>query len=277
MSFDYLIVILSYNHPELTKKTVDSVLALGFPPSKTILVHNGSDPKNVNILKNAFSEIDHISMPENKGYTGGANFGLNHGFSKNDAILFLTNDTEVLQLPETFPDKLDVFSVLISKRNSSTVDSVYGEVNLRTGSLIHVRELADSKPKDYIKMYIPGTAFGITKKAFQLLNGFDETYHTYWDDVDLSVRAHRLQLRLGYQSGFHVKHKIGKTCHKHRFYTLYLFQRNKKRFLKRYSVSKLSFVFYYFEMLRLGITILRRPKRKDQIHFWWKALCDQSI
>lgn len=277
MSPDYFIVILSYNHPELTKKTVISVLSLGFPPSQIILIHNGSELKNANHLKTAFSEIEHVSVPENKGYTVGANFGLNHGFLKNDCILFLTNDTEVLQLPETFPKDLDLFSVLISKRNSTSIDSLYGEVNLRTGALKHVRELAYAKQKDHIKMYIPGTAFGITKKAFQALNGFDETYHTYWDDVDLSLRAQRLQLCLGYQPGFHIKHKIGKTCHKHRFYTLYLFQRNKQRFLKRFSVSKWSFVFYYLEMLRLGFTILRRPKRKDQIHFWWKALRDQDI
>ena len=277
MTFDYLIVILSYNHPELTKKTVDSVLSFGFPPAQTLLIHNGSDPKNVNYLKTTFSEIEHVSVSENKGYTGGANFGLNHGFSKNNSILFLTNDTEVLRLPETFPNDTDLFSILISKRNSATIDSLFGEVNLRTGALKHVRQLSSVKQKDHIKMYIPGTAFGITKKAFHILNGFDETYHTYWDDVDLSLRAQQMHLRLGYQSGFQVKHKIGKTCHKHRFYTLYLFQRNKQRFLKRFSVSKLSFVFYYLEMLRLGFVILRRPKRKDQIHFWWKALRDQSI
>ena len=274
---DYLIVILSYNHPDLTAKTVKSVIQTGFPMSQIILVHNGSEQKNINVLKADFLEIEHIITDTNKGYTAGANFGLKYGFLKMPNILFLTNDTEALHLPNNFPENFDLFSILISKRNSEFIDSIYGQVNLHTGSLTHVRALTDLKKEKHIKIYIPGTAFGITKNAFNTLNGFDESYHTYWDDVDLSLRAHQQNLRLGYAPIFHVKHKIGKTCHKHRFYTLYLFQRNKLRFLKRFSESKISYVVYYLEMFRLGFKIMLKPNRKTQINFWWKALRDQSI
>ena len=62
---NYLIVILSYNHPDLTAKTVNSVINNGFPKSQIILIHNGSEQKNVTFLKAAFTEIEHIFTETN--------------------------------------------------------------------------------------------------------------------------------------------------------------------------------------------------------------------
>ncbi len=275
--YNYQIVILSYNHPDLTAKTVQSVIDLHFPQDQICLVHNGSEAKNVQSLQTHYPLIEHLIIKENKGYTAGANFGLRQAFLKDQHVLFLTNDTEALCLPDLFPEKMDLFSILIFKRNSQVVDSISGLVNLRTGALSHVRGVADLKSNKYLKSYIPGTAFGITDQAFKVLNGFDESYHTYWDDVDLSLRAHQSNLTVGYDLRFQVKHKIGKTCHKHRFYTLYLFQRNKKRFLNLYSESRLSYLFHYLGMLRLFFKILTQTPRKKNLHLWWKALLDQNI
>ncbi len=275
---DYQIVILSYNHPELTAQTIGSVLNLGFPAQHVVLVHNGSEQKHSQVLNEKFKDIKHIFLEANQGFTGGANFGLSEAFKTCDKALFLTNDTEALALPTQFPNAYDLFSVLISKRNSAHVDSVIGEVNLRTGTLTHIRNVNDLINSRHHKTYVPGSAFGITKTAFETLGGFDETFHTYWEDVDLSLRAHEKNMHIGHHLEFHVKHKIGKTCHKHRFYTLYLFQRNKKRFLARYSKSYFTFrLYYYAGMCRLAWRILKQPQKKTNFNFWWKALCDQNI
>ena len=245
---NYSIAILSFNHPELTAATVNSVLSKGFPSAKIYLVHNGSEIKHQNSLVSQFSKIRHIFLKENKGYSGGANAALSEVFKTEERLLFLTNDTEVLQLNPVFPDHLDLFSVSILKRNSNYLDSIIGSVNLKTGQLTHIKseaELASLPP--LLRTYVPGTAFGITKKTYVTIGGFDETLHTYWEDVDLSLRAHasKGEIRIGFYHAFQVKHKMGKTCHKHRFYTLYLFQRNKKRILKKYGSSRVVFNFYF--------------------------------
>ncbi len=273
--YTYNIVILSYNHPELTARTIRSVLSLGFPARQVTLVHNGSEEKHSQAVSTEFPNIIHIFLQSNRGFTGGANFGLATAFKTCENVLFLTNDTEAMKLPLEFPTTLDFFSILILKRNSAHVDSVIGQINLRTGSLTHIRDLSDLQNLKHLRIYVPGTAFGITKCAFDALGGFDETFHTYWEDVDLSLRAHQKNLLIGSYLEFHVKHKIGKTCHKHRFYTLYLFQRNKKRLLSHYSEFYVTFrLHYYWGMFRLAWRILRGPQKKSNLNFWWKALCD---
>lgn len=273
---NYSIAILSYNHPELTAATVKSVLQLGFNPAQVNLVHNGSELKHQSILFSQFPEIKHLLLPENKGYSGGANFALDEIFKTAENILFLTNDTEALSLETYFPDHLDFFSIPILKRNSKNLDSLMGTVNLRTGKLAHIKSSEDliNLPA-HCKSYIPGTAFGINKKTYVTIGKFDESLHTYWEDVDFSLRAHDSNLRVGSFDRFQVKHKIGKTCHKHRFYTLYLFQRNRKRILKKFGTSSLVFHFYFLsDMTRLFFKILYSKNFLIDFKFWWKAICD---
>lgn len=275
MPFDYHIVILSYNHPQLTSQTVKSVMGFGFPESQIHLVHNGSLLQHQETVMNEFPTLHHILMPTNKGYSGGANFGLHEVFKQTDSILFLTNDTEVIQLPSSFNNEYDFFSIAIFKRNTQNLDSLIGKIHLKTGHLTHVKSKADLDLESSCLAYIPGTAFGITRKSFLETNGFDESLHTYWEDVELSLRFQKQGFKIGYDDRFQVKHKVGKTCHKDRFYTLFLFQRNRKRILKKYSSAYfIFFVYYFFDMLRILKSILNKPNQKENLTFWWKALYD---
>ena len=278
MSASYGIVILSYNHPELTGHTIDSVLKINHNLNSNIyLVHNGSEPKHIQHLQNKYPQLEHLILPKNVGYSGGANFGLREAFKKENEILFLTNDTEVIRLANSFPENLDFFSIAILKRNTPQLDSLIGTVDLKRGQLRHLRSTDELSEKySHIKTYIPGTAFGLKKQAFETLQGFDESLHTYWEDVDISLRAHlTTNLRLGFSELFQVKHKIGKTCHKHRFYTLYLFQRNRKRILKKYGQSRFQFLFRYSkDMSSLFFKILFSKERRINLQLWWKAIYD---
>lgn len=277
MLTNYSIALLSYNHPELTGKAIDSILSYGFDSNKFFLIHNGSESQHVLFLNNKYPNLQHIVLPENKGYSGGANAGLNQIFKVEKNILFLTNDIEIIGLSETFPENLDFFSISIFKRNTAQIDSLIGAINLRTGKLTHIKSKhALILQQNFIKTYIPGTAFGITRNAFMILGGFDESLHTYWEDVDLSLRAHAAKnLRIGFSDNFKVKHKIGKTCHKHRFYTLYLYQRNRKRILKKYgSVKILFYLNYGIDMAHLLIKIMKSNHKKGHFLLWWKALND---
>lgn len=276
MNLNYEIVILSYNHPQLTTQTIQSVLNLSINADKIHLVHNGSLPQHTEALKIAFPQINHLVMQQNKGFSGGANYGLKEIFKCTERILFLTNDIEAIELPQNFPEHLDLFSIYILKRNTTHVDSVIGAIDLKKGHLSHIKDLSHLKPKQ--TTYIPGTAFGITKAAFARLDGFDETLHTYWEDVELSLRAHKLGLKLGSCDWFKIKHKIGKTCHKDRFYTLFLFQRNRKRILKKYGTGLFRFYcLYAYDMVKIVSRILRGENKKANFRLWWKAVYDSDI
>lgn len=274
ISYAYGLVVLSYNHPELTSKTLSSALRLNYPASQIILVHNGSESENSDILKSRFPEVEHLILPHNLGFSGGANRGLEKAFTKFVQVLFLTNDIELIRLPSLIPNQYDMGSPTIWKRNSEKIDSVGGELNIQTGTLRHLKEVAQFISSRN-PIYAPGTAFTITKACFEKLQGFDESFHTYWEDVDLGIRAQKLGFSIGPVSEIELRHKVGKTCHKDRFYTLYLFQRNRRLLMKKHGWLHLRFRLNYgIDMSRLFFRILFKPQPKNSMRLWWKALND---
>lgn len=234
----FAVVVLTYNHPEITSKCLASV-ALQSAMAEVFVVHNGSEEKNSKLIQKNYPQLTHLFLSENRGYTGGANFGLREAFKKYEQVLFLTNDTELIQLPQNIPPYFS--SVTIQKRNTHLIDSILGFVDLKKGHLKHLKEESDLTQLPTQNFYIPGTAFWMDQQTFEKLNGFDETFHTYWDDVDLSYRATLQNITLNYSKDTVVKHKIGKTCHKNAFYTYYLFQRNRKKFILKHNLQSFSF------------------------------------
>lgn len=259
---DYAIVLLSYNHENLTSQCLKSIINCNFPAQKIFLVHNGSDLKKVNFLSQEFPHIQHLITTKNVGYSGGANYGLREAFKNFSKVLFLTNDTEVIELPSFFPKEKLFFSIPIYLRNSQRLHSLHGELNPKRGKLNHVTDdisIQNTVTDKSNIPYIPGTAFGIHQDVFVATSGFNEKFHTYWEDVDLSYRSLKLGFKLDHDASFVVKHKVGKTCHKDRFYTLYLYQRNRRWFMERHKLTSFKFyVTYYLDLLKLFFRTIKK-------------------
>lgn len=247
----YGVVILSFNHPEITAQCVRSVLK--FETVRQIfLVHNGSLEKHIQYLQQQFPDIEHLIIPQNKGFTGGANFGIAQALKKFQQVLFLTNDTILLQLPTEIDT--DLCSVQVYKRKSERIDSVMGELNTMTGRLSHLKNWPPFEANQMNrKYYVPGSAFWISQKAFNLTNGFDESLHSYWEDVDLSLRAQKLGLKLSYSNETCISHKIGKTTGGQDYYSYYLYQRNRKKVMQKHELTQVRFwIAFAVDVLRLS-------------------------
>lgn len=268
MNQNLTFVILSFNHPELTARCVRQTLQ-HVPAEQLLLFHNGSQEKFVNELQKQFPHIQHTLTKNNKGFSGGANQALSLAFEKSPWVFFLTNDTELLKWTEKVDLEPGFYAPLIWDRKQKNWDSCGGAFDPWQARLRHLRG-----PQDHLKnrehFYIPGTAFLLHKSIFEKLEGFDESYGTFWEDVDFSLRAQDLSLKMGKTDGFQVLHRGGKTCHKSSHYTLYLYQRNRWKltlsFLKRHRRWLLAcgLIFIYFsDFLRLSLRLLKQRRWKD--------------
>jgi len=242
--------ILSYNKPQLTRECLDTTLKF-VPPEHITLAHNGSKPEVIENLQTLYPKVIHHITPVNRGYTGGSNDLLTECFKKSEWTLFITNDCLLQNQPQT-PQKPGLYAPTILRRQSPNIDSIGGLFQPVTGKLQHLRcpqkaETASAE-RQTLKhrllpvrpyFYVPGTAFYIHKSVFTHLGGFDESLHTYWEDVDFSARAYKARLHLGLMPDTVFRHKIGKTCHKDPFYTKTLFQRNRRIVSKRHSILHL--------------------------------------
>lgn len=263
-------LVLSYNHPELTTRCIESILRVSgnsdnqLRPDGLILVHNGSEKKHRDTLKIRFPNIQHLEIEENKGYAAGVNQGLRFAFKEFDRVLFFTNDTELVELPKDLPKERGLFAPLIYFRKLDRIDSLGGFFYPNLAKLVHVKNEKDfsayfSNTTSKVSLrrkipYVPGSAFLIDRDLFLRLKGMDESLHTYWEDVDFSVRCFLSGENVGIVKDWKLLHRVGKTCHQKPFYTTYLYQRNRRIVSFRYAnffYKPLLFALWFFPFIRL--------------------------
>jgi GT2 family glycosyltransferase len=186
-----------------------------------------------------------LVIEQNKGFSGGANFALSAAFDMfgTNWVYFVTNDCELKTEPHE-PQKPGLYAPLIHRRETQKIDSIGGVFNPFSGRLRHIYQIQEafrflrinSTPSTFREyFYVPGTAFYIDQNTFKQLGGFDESLHTYWEDVDLSVRAHKMGIHVAIAPDTLLTHKVGKTCHKDPFYTNTLFHRNRSIVSRRHT------------------------------------------
>lgn len=160
-----------------------------------------------------------------------------------EEVLFLTNDTELISMDLNPVHGFQ--SITLFKRKTTKIDSVMGLINLKSGLLKHLKTWPIDLNKNQAP-YVPGTAFWIDRLTWQEFGPLDETFHTYWEDVDLGYRIFKKNKELKHNEATSARHKIGKTCHKDRFYTYELFQRNRGRFMTKHQLTHIYFYLSYF-------------------------------
>jgi GT2 family glycosyltransferase len=270
-------VVLSYNKPEITKRCLASCLNF-FAEASIFLIHNGTLQKHESSLRHEFTNINHLKIPQNLGYSGGAQFGIQSIFVEHNfqMCFFITNDCELLSFPQLNPETMAMtfFAGGCLLRKDLAVECTFGAVNLANGRLRHLKILQETiRPEE---KYIPGHFFLIARETWFKLGGFDTTLHTYWEDVDLSLRAIAQQISLTHLPDLRVQHSGGKTTRGNPFYSLFLFQRNRKRITKRHTDNQFLFlIYFYFDLLKLVLKHLRR-KQIENLKLFWKILCDEN-
>jgi GT2 family glycosyltransferase len=280
-----MIVILSFNHPELTTRTLQSAQSF-VSDQDLLLVHNGSRQSFIDQLQKTFPTVQHLILETNRGYSGGVNAGLRVALRKSPWALLLTNDCQLLKYHHPSSDDLPALKApQIFARKRDRIDSLGGAFEPLRGKLSHLKkpeELGSLQTQSFKHRrlpYIPGSAFWIHRDVFAATGDFDEGLGTYWEDVDFSVRAWRKGVPLIVDLQTQVLHSIGKTCHKNPHYTTYLYQRNRrlisKKYLRELQLSspiqarlRWQLTFDYSRLL----TRFLRQRDWNKISLLWKSL-----
>jgi hypothetical protein len=237
-----VIAVLYYNKIRLTRDCIQSILDAGYDPGLVYCFDNGSQPGVFGQLTQEFPLCCHSRIDENLGYSGGFNRALEWVFSSGaSSALFCTNDTLVkpgaaeacaLAAGQTGAGMAAPLVSFISR--PGVVDSLGAYFDAETGLLYHYRQCDLPTLLDPQKDYIPGTAVWINKDTFNRLGGTDESFHMYWEDVDMCFRAHRQGIPLARCPNALIQHGGSQTTRKKPIYTAFYFQRNRIRFCKRY-------------------------------------------
>lgn len=235
------IVVLHYNKFRLTRNCIESILEAGYPAKMVYCFDNGSKADVFKELAEVFPLCHHLRYERNFGYSGGFNRALDWVFSSGvSSVLFCTNDTIVYKGAMEACMKTArktgtglVAPCVIYMSSGDVIDSIGGWFDIRSCSLNHYHYRGLPDILDPERDYIPGTALWIHRDFFFELGGTDESFHMYWEDVDMCFRAHQKKLSLARCYEARIGHGVGQTCRKKPLYTTFYFQRNRIRFCRR--------------------------------------------
>ncbi len=218
MVADIDIVIVNWNAGDMLRDCVQSVLDAGADRvSRIIIVDNGSTDQSLRLLP-ADRRILVIEAGENLGFGRACNRGA--ALSDSRFILFLNPDTRVFAttLADTckFMDSPensrvgvcgvrlieDSGSVQLHTTNFPTCLNIFTVSRFRT----NFDHLSDRQVSHVI-----GAFYFIRREVFNSLNGFDEGFFVYFEDLDLSYRVRQKGWGIFYLASVAAYHRGGGT------------------------------------------------------------------
>ena len=225
------VVILNYNVRYFLELCLQSVQqALQQIEAEIIVVDNGSSDNSCEMIKQSFPEVVLIENKENFGFSKGNNIGVSR--ANGEYVCILNPDTVIAE---------DTFSTLLSfadrqqdlgiigcrlidgrgrflpesKRNVPVVRVAIQKV---LGSSLnyyanHISERESGKVDILV-----GAFMLLKRQVFNQVNGFDEDYFMYGDDIDLSYKILKEGFKNYYVPATSIIHYKGESTLKDKTY-----------------------------------------------------------
>lgn len=217
------VITVTFNNEESISDYLSSLNKALPQEAEVIIVDNNSSDKTVDNIQ-SFSKVILIQNNQNLGFAKGCNIGAKK--ARGEYLFFLNPDTLILD---------DAVNKLLNyMENHSGIGIVAPKIYHSDRRIVQesVRKLPTlwGAIKEYIfnqknsfTQYVPkttgpasvesvyGAAMLIKRDVFKKLNGFDEKYFLYYEDLDLCKRVDRLGLKIIYYPGAEIQHQVGKS------------------------------------------------------------------
>ena len=158
------------------------------PPTAVFIADNNSS-QQINLATFAFL-VKVIRLDENKGFAGGANVALKEAINSNFTNLMLLSQDVLLEndSAQKLITQLDisngiVFPTMINRKTNS-VFSKGGHISKFFGS---IKLSTKDVPKDLD--WADGSCLVFTSEIFKSINGLNERFFMYFEDVDFCLQA----------------------------------------------------------------------------------------
>jgi len=195
------ILILNWNGKHLLKSCLHSVNKIDYSNYSVMVIDNGSTDNSVEMVKEKYPQVDIIELKKNYGFSG----GYNRCFTQlrdeySEMVLLLNNDTEIdsnilrsfIQAKDKYGDNNLYGGKIFYKNHPEKIWYAGGNVNLKYAKISH-RGIRQTDSEEYSKPmqtdYITGCCLLTSMEVINQLNGFDERFNMYGEDVDFCLRA----------------------------------------------------------------------------------------
>jgi hypothetical protein len=250
-------IILNRNGYQDSKECIQSLLQATYKNFIIVLVDNGSNTNEAELLENEFPAIKAIRIEKNLGFSGGNNIGIKYSLEQNaDYILLLNNDTTV---ERNFLEPL-LEKMLQDKQVGIVAPQInyYSEPNRVWSAGGKIRKIRASGFADSDKLeprlskkdrgvdFVSGCCMLIRREVFEKVGTFDENYFLYVEDTDFCYRVIKAGYKICLTPKSKIYHKVNSSTKKNNsLLPLYYTTRNRLYFAKKNFKRTFYLTFIY--------------------------------
>ena len=223
------LIVLNWNDKELSGKCLSSIEKVSYPNYKVLIVDNNSEDGSVDFFKENFSQYDILALESNLKYAGGNNAAVEYLKPKEeDFLVFINNDTIVSSnfldhLIEPFlndPNCIIAVPKILFAMDINKIWYAGGIVNMWKGKIDHIGIRNFDGPRYSFMMetdYATGCCLCINSADFKKLDYFDTIFNMYCEDVDLSIRAKKMNRKIVYSPKSIILHSVSQSLGENSF------------------------------------------------------------
>ena len=265
-------ILVNWNGLQDTLDCLDSLAVQSYRDCTVIVLDNGSS-EDVSLITTRHPEIVLIRNQGNLGFCGANNIGIRKAAELGAQYCWiLNNDTTVAadclaHLVQALDRDAGVAAVAhpIFYFFNRELQWFAGGL-FQQGLPMHrefMKPASDAGLDEPSTEYLTGCSFLARTRVLQELEGFDENYFCYVEDVDLSVRIKDLGYRIGYVPEALVWHKVARSTGFRSPIKLYYKHRNILYFLRKFQRPAKVKLVYWLRSLRFIVSLVvkgRQPK-----------------
>ena len=223
------IAVLNWNGVAHLRRFLPSVLAHNTEQDKVVVIDNGSDDGSLALLEQEFPEVEVVKLPENLGFAGGYNEGLEKlkEALQFEWVLLLNSDVEVTA------HWVDEMVTAANANGWSAVQPKIRAVDRRAefeyagaagcymgrfGFMFCAGRIVDAFEKDTVQcdqdrsvFWASGAALLIRSEAWNEVEGLDVDFFAHMEEIDLCWRLRNRGHVVGVAARTHVYHLGGGT------------------------------------------------------------------
>lgn len=260
------VVIVDYDSERLSRRCIDSVVALGRADLRFFVVDNGASVDAAR-LEADFPGLVVLSPGRNLGFAGGCNLGIARALEEDAAYCLLLNpDTRaetdfiapLLAAMEADPRIGIASPTILEDDESRRVTDGGGVVNWWAGSPKGVMDRRLNADGPYLEVpFATGAAMLIRARAICEVGLMDEGYFLYYEDSDYCRAFVGKGWKIAYLPRAEVLHATSSVTGRSSGRYYYYFARNRIRFMRRWGRWYHRIVFSLFNTcVRLPVAVL---------------------
>ena len=223
------VAILNWNGEAHLRRFLPSVVAHRSKEDLVVVIDNGSDDGSLSLLASEFDSVEVVALPENSGFAGGYNAGLELLQQRVDADWFLLLNSDVA-VTEGWVDVMVDACVRerwsaaqpkirsVEERSEFEYAGAAGGYMDRHGFMFCAGRIFDAREEDLGQydtdravFWASGAAMLVRSEAWREVEGLDVDFFAHMEEIDLCWRLRNRGHVVGVATGTHVYHLGGGT------------------------------------------------------------------